>query len=244
MTARRSVACSHCRVLSAPSVGRAAAVVVPLCTHFQARSWSRMVPVCTISPCISRLTSAWVWAWLLRVLLCSLGSPRTQTACQSARKGRPYQKCNWKKSLQPASCQLRWPKHIRCHRVKCKCAMPWMLRHQALQRNAELRRASTKLSSKILQTTAATFASQQKTSSAARGVCNDSCVHSTSTMWTHLKAKHPLHWQTLKGFHDPDDDIRISKISQGGCTIASCRSSRVLQADGESAQPARHHQRH
>ena len=54
------------------------------------------------------------------------------------------------------------------------------------------------------------------------GVCNDSCVHSTSTMWTHLKAKHPLHWQTLKGFHDPDDDIRISKISEGGCTIASC----------------------
>ena len=149
------------RVFSAPSVVRAA-VVVPLISKLEPHGSGVHQ---------HRFTFGIRLGLGLAAGAAILVGQSEDAKCMPKRKGKatvPDEKCNWKKSLQLAqlaSCQLRWPQRIRCH--KCKCCMPWMLRHEALPRKAALRRASTKLSSRIQPTAAAAYASQQRTSVAA-----------------------------------------------------------------------------
>ena len=54
------------------------------------------------------------------------------------------------------------------------------------------------------------------------GVCNENVGKVVQTMWSHLKAKHPQHWEMLKGFggNDAAGTSASKSAPEGGCSLA------------------------
>ena len=68
------------------------------------------------------------------------------------------------------------------------------------------------------------------------GTCNENVGKVVQTMWSHLKAKHPQHWRTLKGC--AASTSVSSSAPEGGCVLAcSAHVSYKQMVDALSIAP-------